>query len=171
MIKYYLKDNDKEVKIGDTVTIVTKVNTVFGEATATAHITVNQDSLAKLVEHGAVIKKDTDAPTIDVFISMLADRLEISIEETKNLLNGFLARGMHSVVLHLLLKEASTYFFRDSTCDLGTQVYFISSADGNIHPINVTDVKKFDHFAFFVTKRQAKQAKGILYNLFKEMYE
>lgn len=171
MIKYYLKDSNKEIKIGDTVSVAIKVDTVFGEANATAHVTVNQDSLKKLIERGIVIKKDTTAPTVDLFISMLADRLEISIEEVKGLLKGFLDRRMHGIVLQLLLKEASTYFARHESAELGTQVYTIALHDGRIHAVNLTDVKKYDHFAYFVTKSQAKQAKSILYGLFKEMYE
>lgn len=171
MIKFYLKDNNKEVKIGDTIAVSVKVNTIFGEANATAHVVVNQDSLKKLIEQGIVIKKDTTAPTVDLFISMLADRLEISIEEIKGLLNGFLDKGVHGIVLQLLLKEASTYFARQESAELGTQVYTIALHDGRIHAINITDVKKYDHFAYFVTKSQAKQAKSVLYGLFKEMYE
>lgn len=57
MVKYYLK-NGQEVKIGNTVEIQKKVDTTFGEGTATVKVPVTQASLELLIKEGFVVKKD-----------------------------------------------------------------------------------------------------------------
>lgn len=58
MNKYFLKSDNKEIKIGEKIQLKMPINTSYGEAEAIAEIEVNEKTLAQLVEDGFVEVKE-----------------------------------------------------------------------------------------------------------------
>lgn len=169
-MKYYLKSNGKEVSIGDTIPVTTRVATVFGEATATAHVTITQANIQKLIEHNIIIKKD-DTITVDICFDIIAKKMSITAEDAKLLIRGLIEGGLFAPALQMLLKAASTYLSPGvHAVKTLPKVYTISLIDGRVHEVNTTDIKTYAHFAYFVSKTQAKQVRAMLKDLFREMY-
>lgn len=169
-MKYYLVDNNKEVKIGDTISITTTVDTMFGPATATAHVVVTQDNIKVLIEKG-LIKREAKSLTSDLCIDIIAKKLDANRGQIKELFAMMLSKKTYAPVLQLLLKAASDYLSPGiSVVQSLPKVYTISLVDGRIHEIQATDIKTYEHFAYFVSKSQAKQVKYMFKDLFREMY-
>lgn len=170
-MKYILNDSGKEVKIGDTIAVSTTVNTIFGPATATAHVVITQDNIKKLVENGVVIKREDKILSRAICYKIIAEKLQISEDEVVNILGEMFGLGVYTPGLQLLLKAASDYLSPDiATLKSLPKVYTISLVDGRVHEIQTTDIKTYDHFAYFVSKTQAKHVRTMFKDVFIMMY-
>lgn len=170
-MKYYLINNGKEVQIGDIIPVDTTIDTIFGPATATTHIVVNQENIKVLMKHGIIAGKEDKTLTLFTCINFVAARLDLTTKEAEGLIKGMIDKGVMAPALQLLLKAASDYLSPGvSAVKTLPKVYTISLIDGRVHEVQTTDIKTYEHFAYFVSKTQAKQVRGILKDLFREMY-
>lgn len=169
-MKYKLKSNGKEVKIGDTIAVTTTVETLFGDATATVHVTLTQDNISKLVEHDVIVEEE-EKLNAAICIAKIASKLGITEEEVRNLMRGLMEADMYAPVLQMLLRAASEYLSPPIKIVKNMpKVYTISLIDGRVHEIQTVSIKSYDHFAYFVSKSQAKQVRTMLDDLFGAMY-
>ena len=60
MKKYFLTENNQELKIGDKVTLTKSVNTSYGKGKVVTEIKVTENILEKLVEDGFVRVEESD---------------------------------------------------------------------------------------------------------------
>lgn len=56
-MKYFLKKNNEEIKIGQTIELSTSVDTSYGPGVATTKVKVTEPMLKKLIEDGFVVEK------------------------------------------------------------------------------------------------------------------
>lgn len=168
-MNYYLKDTNKEVHMGDSLPILTEVITPFGPAKATVHITVNESNVEKLLSQG-IIQKNNKL-SYELCIKIVAKQLGVEPEEADVFLKLLLGSGCAAAALQMVLKAASSYLSPlISTVKKLPKVYTISLVDGMIYEIPTSDIKTYDHFAYFVSKTQAKQVKAVFKDLFDTMY-
>lgn len=168
-MRYYLNSNDKEVKIGDTIPIEADVDTPFGQTVATVYITVTKDNLGRLIHHEIIRKKEELTPSL--LSRLIAEKLGFNIAETEVLLKTMLDAGMAAPALNMLFKAASDYLTPDiKVVKSLPKVYTISLIDGRIHEIQTTDIGTYDHFAYFVSKTQAKQVRNMFKDLLSTLY-
>lgn len=114
MVKYFLKNSDQEVKIGDEVIVSVPVQTPYGGGKYEAKVLVNQESLSRLIKDGLIEVKGEKEPvrTVDKelykpFIRRLARRLNVPFSEALNILDVFKDTSMyaHNCLLLELMAE------------------------------------------------------------------
>jgi hypothetical protein len=170
-MKYFNKNSHKEVKIGDTMAIKTTVDTIFGPAESIVHITVTQDNVNTLVEHGILEKEGNPTLTIEACVEAYARKLQLEVEHVGTLIEHMIDNGMYSFVLQIFLKGASELLSPPIEMVKGlSKVFVISLIDARIYDVPSDAIQTYEHFAYFVSRSQAKQVKRLLKELFAHMY-
>lgn len=171
-MKYYLTENGKEVKIGDTITLTNDVETIFGTAKAVTHVVVSQANIDKLLENDVIRRKGKEPLTGTICNKIVADKLGIGEDTTDALLAMLIERGMTVIALQMLLKAASDYLSPGiSVVKTLPKVYAFSIIDGRIDEVPTSEIKTYEHFAYFVSKTQAKLVRALFSDLFRVMYD
>lgn len=155
--------------MGDTIPLRLDVNTPFGEHTATVYITLNSENCDKLVLHN-IIRKENNL-TLPLCMNLIADKLQCTVQEADSLLAGLAEAGMKATVLQMLVKTASEYLSPGiEVVKTLPKVFVFSSINGEIHEAPTSEIDNYDHFAYFVSKNQAKYVRRMLKDLFSNMY-
>ena len=181
MEKIYLK-NGKEVKLGDTLTKVSKVkDPFFGKGTVIEHvIKVTKDILPKLLEAGIVTAKLDEKPVaktkvpmeLDYYIEKIANKLDWKVEKVYNYLNNvdtILPAAAFSIVLREIAIELDKKY--EDHIEKSPEIYVISLLDGRITKANKAHIKNYRNFAAFRTIEDAKIACTITRDILKEMFK
>ena len=181
MEKVYLK-NGKEVKLGDTLTKVSKVkDPFFDKGTVIEHvIKVTKDILPKLLEAGIITTKLDEEPVaktkvpmeLDYYIEKIANKLNWKVEKVYNYLNNvdtILPAAAFSIVLREIAIELDKKY--EDHIDKSPEIYVISLLDGRITKANKAHIKNYRNFAAFRTIEDAKIACTITRNILKEMFK
>ena len=180
MEKIYLK-NGKEVKLGDTLTKVSKVkDPFFGKGTVIEHIVVTKDILPKLLEAGIVTTKLDEKPVaetkipmeMDYYIEKIANKLNWKVEKVYNYLNNvdtILPAAAFSMVLREIAIELDKKY--KDHIEKSPEIYVISLLDGRITKANKAHIKNYRNFAAFRTIEDAKIACTITRDILKEMFK
>ena len=181
MKKIYLK-NGKEVKLGDTLTKVSKVkDPFFGKGTVIEHvIKVTKDILPKLLEAGIITTKLDEKPVaetkipmeLDYYIEKIANKLDWKVEKVYNYLNNvdtILPAAAFSIVLREIAIELDKKY--KDHIEKSPEIYVISLFDGRITKANKAHIKNYRNFAAFRTIEDAKIACTITRNILKEMFK
>lgn len=132
MVKYFLKNTEQEVKIGNTVILTVPGKTPYGDGKCEVQVLVTQEILQQLVKDGFVEARDMRVSIKTVnkeiykpFIRRLARRLKISFDEALDALNHLLNSSpyAHNCLLVDLMAEV---FNKDKR--FGCAVYIIDMA-------------------------------------------
>ena len=180
MEKIYLT-NGKEVKVGDTLTKVSKVeDPFFGEGTVVQHVVVTEAILPKLLKAGIVTTtplEHTTAATevpmeLEYYVQRIADKLGWKIDKTLNYLNNvdsILPAATFSMVLREIAIELDKKY--EDHIENSPEIYVISVLDGRITKANKAHIKNYRNFAAFRTLEDAKIACRITRDILKEMFK
>ena len=180
MEKIYLK-NGKEVKLGDTLTKVSKMkDSFFGKGTVIEHIAVTKDILPKLIKAGIVTTKLDEKPVaetkipmeLDYYIKKIANKLDWKVEKVYNYLNNvdtILPAAAFSMVLREIAIELDKKY--EDHIEKSPEIYVISMLDGRITKANKAHIKNYRNFAAFRTIEDAKIACTITRDILKEMFK
>lgn len=181
MEKIYLK-NGKEIKLGDTLTKVSKVkDPFFGKDTTVQHIVaVTEDILPKLIKAGIVTTKLDEKPVaktkipmeLDYYIEKIANKLNWKVEKVYNYLNNvdtILPAAAFSMVLREIAIELDKKY--EDHIEKSPEIYVISLFDGRITKANKAHIKNYRNFAAFRTIEDAKIACTITRDILKEMFK
>ena len=180
MEKIYLK-NGKEVKLGDTLTKVSKMkDSFFGKGTVIEHIVVTKDTLPKLLEAGIVTTTKPEKPVaktkipmeLDYYIEKIANKLNWKVEKVYNYLNNvdtILPAAAFSMVLREIAIELDKKY--EDHIDKSPEIYVISLLDGRITKANKAHIRNYRNFAAFRTIEDAKIACRITKDILKEMFK
>lgn len=169
MIKYYLKSNGQEVKVGDMIKVSSQTNTPFGIGTTVVHVTMTQDLIPKLIKNNVIEKRDSDNKDMKFYVRKVARRFNISFPEAENMLSTFVSVEP-VLALTMLLKEMSLHMNKDIDISKLPKVYVISTVNGQICEIQKDAIKTYAHFAAFKSKEQAHKAMGLLKHILEHMY-
>lgn len=180
MEKIYLT-NGKEVQIGDTLTIVSKVkNLFFGKSTIVQYIVVTKDILPELLEAGIVTTTkpaksvvETEVPMeLEYYIQKIAEKLGWKVEKVYNYLNSvdaILPVAAFSMVLREIAIELDKKY--EGHIEESPEIYVISMLDGRITKANKAHIKNYRNFAAFRSVSDAKIACSIVRDILKEMFK
>ena len=180
MEKIYLK-NGKEVKLGDTLTKVSKVkDPFFGKGTVEHVIKVTKDILPKLIKAGIVTTKLDEKPVaetkipmeLDYYIEKIANKLNWKVEKVYNYLNNvdtILPAAAFSMVLREIAIELDKKY--KDHIEKSPEIYVISTLDGRITKANKAHIKNYRNFAAFRTIEDAKIACTITRDILKGMFK
>lgn len=91
MKKYFLTENNKELKVGNKIKLTASVNTSYGKGKGVIEVKVTEDTLEKLVKDGLVrVEESNEADEADE-----ADNTECLIERLKPYITE-IAKKMHA---------------------------------------------------------------------------
>ena len=179
MEKIYLT-NGKEVKVGDTLTKVSKVEDhFFGEGTVVQHVVVTEAILPKLLKAGIVTTKPVEHTTaatevpmeLEYYVQRIADKLGWKIDKALNYLNNvdsILPAAAFSMVLREIAIELDKKY--EDHIEKSPEIYVISSLDGRITKANKAHIKNYRNFAAFRSVEDAKIACKITRDILKDMF-
>lgn len=178
MEKFVLKQNGKEVKMGDKLVKYGVINTPMGKEVIAQEVLVNEKTLPKLLEAGVVVptgktKMDATVPMeLDFYIGKIAKRLGWKPEKTYNYLNSVdsvLPAAAFSMVLREIAIELDKKY--EDHIDKSPEIYVISMFDGRITKANKAHIKNYRNFAAFRSVSDAKIACSIVRDILKEMFK
>lgn len=161
MIKFYLKDNNQEVKVGDKITISVPTSTPYGQAKCEVNVVVTQESLKQLIKDGLVFseEKSIDLEDYKLFIRRLARKCNITFPEAIELLDSIKSVSLYAHNT-LLLEMIAEVYNRDK--EIPHYVYVI----GN-NTILYVDIKNV-HQPFFITREDAQKAAYLMRPFYEE---
>ena len=176
MEKFISVKSGNEVKVGDLIRVVAKVNSpVFGEIKAVKEITLTKNMLAKLILRGEVkVVKETSDP-MKIWANAwknLCNKANVTSEKMSSILD-VLEEANHWAVVQPLLKEIAIELDKqyDNHISKSEKIYAISPQDGKIHEINKKTIKSYKAFPAFRTVEDAKIACSLLKHHLKSIFE
>lgn len=112
MVKYFLKNTDQEVKIGNKITISYPVRTPYGESKHEFDVLVTQKSLEQLIKDNLVEAKEVSPVNLKAYrpyVRALAARLGCTISTAAELLDTIKEASpfAHNCLLIDLIAEVS----------------------------------------------------------------
>lgn len=183
MEKFYLK-NGKEVKIGDTLTKVTKTkHPLLGEGTVVESVVVTKAALPKLIERGIIttspgsdfvyIKVRPTEPHMNLhyYVEKLAKKLNWKVEKMYSYLNtidSVYPAAAFSIVLREVAIELDKKY--EDHIEKSPEIYVVSMLDGRITKANKAHIKNYRNFAAFRSVEDAKTACSIVREILKELF-
>lgn len=173
--KYYLKEDGREIKIGDDIKLTHREKTPLGEMVAVIKFTVDADNIDKLVEYGYATKKKVVKFNMPEDWKYYAESLAIRLGFTKDqmlLILRELTEAMPAIAFQMLLKEIALYFERNDDTPIVRRksIYVISLEDGKIYERPTKGIENFSTFSAFSSVEHAKKAKEILKYFFNKIY-
>ena len=184
MEKFYLK-NGKEVKIGDTLTKVTKTkHPLLGEGTVVESVVVTKATLPKLIERGIITTSpgsdfDVDKVmsateshmSLHYYVEKLAKKLNWKVEKMYSYLNtidSVYPAAAFSIVLREVAIELDKKY--EDPIEKSPEIYVVSMLDGRITKANKAHIKNYRNFAAFRSVEDAKTACIIVREILKELF-
>lgn len=130
MVKYFLKNTDQEVKIGNKITISYPVRTPYGESKHEFDVLVTQESLRQLIKDNLVEAREVGGIDFNVyrpFVKRLARRMGTSLSVAADFLDAVkeVSPFAHNCLLIDLMAEV---FNRDKK--FGDRVYSVNMTSG-----------------------------------------
>ena len=162
MIKYYLKDNKQEVKVGDKITISVPTSTPYGQAKCVVNVVVTQESLKQLIKDGLVLSEEKSPFNLEdykLFIRRLARKCNITFPEALELLDSIKSVSLYAHNT-LLLEMIAEVFNKDKK--IPYSVYVIG--DNSILYVDLKNV----HQPFFTTREDAQKAAYLMRPFYEE---
>lgn len=184
MKKFYLK-NGEEVKIGDTITKVTKDECCpFGGGIVVESIVVCEKTLPELIERGIIITSPGSDFDVDkvmpaeshmnlhYYVEKLAKKLNWKVEKVYNYLNT-IDSVYPAAAFSMILREVAIELDKkyEDHIEKSPEIYVISMFDGKITKANKAHIKNYRNFAAFRSVEDAKTACSIVREILKELFK
>lgn len=174
MEKFISVESGKEVKIGDTIGIMTIVDLpVFGKIKAIKSITLTETVLKQFIKDGKV--KVVDVENYDdiwnAAISSLVEKTGWREEKLSNILYT-LEKINPWAVTQTVLREIAIELDKkyEDHINKSEHIYAVSSQDGRIHEINKAHIKNYRAFPAFRTVEDAKIACSLVRDNLKAIF-
>lgn len=177
MEKFILKQNGKEVKIGDKLVKQGLMDTPLGRGFVIQEIIIDEETIPELLRMGVIepIKenKTVDVPVeITFYIEKIANKMNCHIKKVINHLNA-ITLVYPAASASLLLKEVAIELdkkYKDHISK-SPEIYVISVLDGQIVKANKDHIKNYRNFAAFRSIEDAKTAYNIVKPFMEEMFK
>ena len=168
MKKYKIKQTGKEIKIGDTINIVTTRKTSFGVLKTIEKFSVTRELLSvllkkELIESVEPVKNEE----LSFYVEMLAQKLGRDYEEVCSMLDD-MNKVCSRAVLDLLLDTIAQVFYNDDPqgFDEAEHYYSIRLYDGKCGEVH----KVHSRIPLFKSKEDVEAAREILKDQLVYMY-
>lgn len=172
MKKFFLKEDGKEIKLGEKIQISTSVNTSYGKGKAQVEVEVSPAALKKLVDDGFVIIKDDDPQKTEVHIFFENMKPYFRRFARKNgvslpaCLEYFLLLSETSKRAHLLVLLETIAEVKNRDLKKGPKVYWLNPA-ANYKPVEL--VGNHNNAVVFYSAKDALDAHRLLLPLIKDL--
>lgn len=172
MKKFFLKEDGKEVKLGEKIQISTPVNTSYGEGKVHVEVEVSIATLKKLVDDGFVIIKDDEPQKTEVQIFFENMKPYFRRFARKNgmslpaCMGYFLLLSETSKRAHLLVLLETIAEMKNRDLKKGPKVYWLNPAY-NYSPVEV--VGNHNNAVVFYSVKDALDAHRLLLLLIKDL--
>lgn len=176
MKKFIVVESDKEIKLGDKITLMFGVNTPFGIVEVTKVVPVTETILMRLIADKKVKVVDTDNNTEhdaiwDAALLNLSKKTGCKLDK----LNGILSTidsvnpwAATQIVLREIAIELDKKY--DDHINKSEEIYAVSPQDGRIHKINKKTVKNYKAFPAFRNVEDAKIACSLIRENLKSIF-
>lgn len=175
MKKYFLKDDGKEIKVGDIISVVEKSSSPTVECTVVGTFTITEEILPMLIQSGIiVVGKDKSKKEVPLdllyYVSKLGRKQGWSTSKTLRYLtvtDNIYTAAMFSILLKEIAIELDKKYsdhIRNSE-----EIYAVSVIDGNIYKVESGNIN-FRNFAAFRSKEDAATACTILKRYTDKMF-
>ena len=166
MKKFFVKSTNKELKIGDTITLEFVTDTPFGEVTATKILEVTGKVLETLIKDDKVIMKEVK-PNHNIIVAAALNKLACKFKCSKAEMLEILytiKKVNPWAAVQLLLKEIAVELDMQYSNHISNseEFYSISPQDEEIHKIDKKTIKSFSNAPWFRTMEDAQIAKKII---------
>ena len=173
MKKYFLKDSDQEVKMGQVIEVVTTTETPFGPVKVKKGGVVNATTLPALIKAGYIVEKevegfDTAAHWVELkpYVRRLARKMEVSLPQAVIFLAGIQqlsSRGHIDILTDIIAEVENMDTFPNST------IYVLDPSDW--YKVSTVDLSNSKSLMMpkFLTKEGAEKAYRLIAPFVKEM--
>jgi hypothetical protein len=159
MVKYYLKNTDKEVKVGDRITISVPTSTPYGQAKCDIEVLVTQETLNQLVEDNLVDKREEQKINFEYyepFIRRIARKHDITFHEACEFLDNLKDISVHAHNA-VMLEAMADVFNGDKVVGISNWVWIIN-AHGEVGSTQLQGIVN----PFFIDQKDAIRALSLL---------
>lgn len=170
--KFYLKENGKEVKVGDYVTHSEDIaHPQLGKIHSETTILVTKESIPTLLKMGIIVPFATSPNLIGCYISRVLARLGWTESKDLKYIQD-LDNVYPTVLFSILLKEIAIELDKkyEDHIENSPEIFVVSTLDGRISKANKAHIKNYRNFAAFRSVADAKFACRILRSYLREMY-
>lgn len=174
MNKFIDAESGKEVKIGDTVGIMTIVDLpVLGKVKAVKSITLTKEVLNQLIKDDKVrvVEVEDHDDVWNAAITSLINKTGWKEEKLSNILNT-LENANPWAVTQIVLREIAIELDKkyEDHINESEHIFAISPQDGRIHEINKAHIKNYRAFPAFRTVEDAKIACSLVKENLKSIF-
>lgn len=168
MVRYYLKETNKEVKFGDIIEMTSQEKTEYGYSTITIKTTITPDNVNILLKKGVIYKGERGY--IREVKKKIAKKAEMSLNEA-DIVFTFLEKYFPCAALKIYLIELSHLMASVDTLSSLEKNYIISMINGKIYSVKTEDISSYNNFAAFKSKEDAEYAKSTFKHLLDKMFD
>ena len=172
MKKFFLKEDGKEIKLGEKIQISTLVNTSYGEGKAQVEVEVSPATLKKLVDDGFVLIKDDEPQKTDAQIFFENMKPYFRRFARKNGMSDYSCMGYFLLLYetskraHLLVLLETIAEVKNRDLKKGPKVYWLNPA-ANYSPVEL--VGNHNNAVVFYSAKDALDAHRLLLPLIKDL--
>ena len=179
MAKYFLKDTNREISIGDKITIVKTWDTPFGKGKGFIDIVVTMSNIDALLKENVLYKQNNNRPTDYVWYfnnySQKINKGNIFLEDEifdSRSIDFFGKKYGYNLILSIILKEIADTLNTEYSEPISknNSVYAISLVNGKIAEVMKDRIVNYNNFTAFRTMEDAKFAKKVVTPLLMKMF-
>lgn len=166
-IKMYLKETNEPISFGDVIVLEDNfTHNFFGNVTMKTEVTLTKENYQSLEENGIIYIENLEVDLDDVrkiVLKRMATRYKWEEGRLVRILKAI--DEVHPAAsMQMILKEVAMLLDEKYPGHISNtnELYVISLADGEIHPIKRENVKSFRNIAVFRTVEDAEYARQIL---------
>lgn len=162
MKKYILKETGEEVKMGSTLSVTIKVQTLFGEAKCVKKVVINENTLKLLMSEGLV---EVQENKIKSLFRRIARKLEMTLDDAEVFV-GFIYDVSPYIACQLLLEQASKKFNNGKDLSKYKWFYFVNPN------MDIRTCQNGGNYnvPVFISEEDAQKALNLVENYFKSVY-
>lgn len=171
--KFYLKENGKEIKVGDYVIHSEDIaHPQLGNIHSETTILVTTESIPTLLKMGIIVPANA-CPSDKIGYYMHKALTRLGWTESKDLkyiqkLDSIYPTALFSILLREIAIELDKKY--DDHIENSPEIFVVSTLDGRISRANKAHIKNYRNFAAFRSVDDAKFACRILRSYLREMY-
>ena len=170
--KFYLKENGKEIKVGDYVIHSEDItHPQLGKIHSETTILVTTESIPTLLKMGIIVPSTTPSDKVEYYIHKVLTKLGWTESKDFRYIQD-LDHIYPTVLFSILLREVAIELDKkyDDHIENSPEVFVVSTFDGRISRANKAHIRNYRNFAAFRSVADAKFACRILRSYLREMY-
>lgn len=164
MEKFFIKNSNQEIKLGQKIRIKIPVQTPYGETKSEIDVQVTEASLKQLIKDKIVEVKDEGEELLNIYMPFykdISDKLNQPVLQTIDFMNHMSRVSLHAH--NILLMQAMARIFNGNQ-KFNNITYIACPFNSSLEygAIDLSDVRRYAKYSLFVTKEAACKATELL---------